>query len=471
MRTLNIKAPQIAARLSKEAGYRVLQRKCASTGSSSGMKNECEQCSRKKLSVQRKESNGGSASVVPPIVNEVVRSSGQPLDIESRAFMEPRFGHDFGRVRIHTDARAAASASAVHAHAYTVGRDVVFGHGKYAPHSSEGKKLLAHELAHTIQQGSASHSELVMGQPDDSYEKEADRVANEVAYSAGGTTQVSALTTATIARQIIQRSPDDPKPKPKPKDEEAAKGSKKQDVVVILSPDVGAEASTLAPGIKPINVDSPEALAKALSEIKHPIRTLFILSHALASGDLGFGTHDSLTFVTPSKLAAALKDKVKAENAPDTIDFRGCTIGQSPAAMEEMRAALGAGATVGGNCFLISQKNGPIELSGEKITKPSQLTADDQEPFEAGLKMLIDTFGSAKDCILDKSKDGYFKAGGALVAQWFTPSFTTEWDERKSKCYSALAQEKVDPTVKGDEMDPSIAGHCRLIRVEKPAAK
>src|SRR6267378_4483189 len=64
---------------------------------------------------------------VPPIVQEVLRSSGQPLDTNTRAFMEPRFDHDFSRVRVHTDARAAESAQAVSAYAYTVGQHIAIG--------------------------------------------------------------------------------------------------------------------------------------------------------------------------------------------------------------------------------------------------------------------------------------------------------------------------------------------------------
>jgi hypothetical protein len=89
---------------------------------------------------------------VPSIVDEVLRSSGQPLEGDTRMFMESRFAHDFSRVRVHTDARAAESAQAVNALAYTVGRDVVFGAGRYEPGTIAGKTLLAHELTHTVQQ-------------------------------------------------------------------------------------------------------------------------------------------------------------------------------------------------------------------------------------------------------------------------------------------------------------------------------
>jgi len=93
-----------------------------------------------------------------PIVNEVLRSPGQPLDGATRAFMEPRFGRDFGRVRVHTDERATQSARAVNALAYTVGRNIVFASGAFRPETSEGSLLLAHELTHTIQQGAVGDS-------------------------------------------------------------------------------------------------------------------------------------------------------------------------------------------------------------------------------------------------------------------------------------------------------------------------
>ncbi len=93
-----------------------------------------------------------AGSTAPSIVHEVLRSSGQPLDAGARAFMEPRFGFDFGKVRVHSDARAGESAQAVRAHAYTVGSDLVFAPGRYAPATSAGRKLLAHELAHVVQQ-------------------------------------------------------------------------------------------------------------------------------------------------------------------------------------------------------------------------------------------------------------------------------------------------------------------------------
>ncbi len=92
----------------------------------------------------------------PAIVHEVLRSPGQSLDPTIRAFIEPRLGHDFSEVRVHVDDRAAASARAIDALAYTVGQHVVFGADQYAPSTGAGARLIAHELVHTLQQGSGS---------------------------------------------------------------------------------------------------------------------------------------------------------------------------------------------------------------------------------------------------------------------------------------------------------------------------
>lgn len=99
------------------------------------------------------EARSNSGVEVPPTVHEVLRSPGQPLDNATRAFMEPRFAHDFNQVRVHADSRAAASAQSINARAYTAGNHIVFREGEYAPTSTNGRRLLAHELTHTLQQG------------------------------------------------------------------------------------------------------------------------------------------------------------------------------------------------------------------------------------------------------------------------------------------------------------------------------
>src|SRR4030042_5618464 len=102
--------------------------------------------------IQRQSVNAANMDAVPSSVHEVLRSPGQPLDEEPRFYMEPRFGHDFCRVRIHADSPAGESARAINALAYTVGTDVVFGAGRYKSATANGQRLLAHELAHVGQQ-------------------------------------------------------------------------------------------------------------------------------------------------------------------------------------------------------------------------------------------------------------------------------------------------------------------------------
>ena len=159
------------------APRRAVLRRCA-CGGSAGPEGECEGCRKKRLGLQRSAAAAGPA-VAPRIVHDVLAAPGRPLDGGTRARMEPRFGHSFAQVRVHDDARAAASARAVGAHAYTVGRDVVFGAGRYRPGSGEGQALLAHELAHVVQQGGASAAggPLEIGRADDPAEREAEEAA------------------------------------------------------------------------------------------------------------------------------------------------------------------------------------------------------------------------------------------------------------------------------------------------------
>lgn len=97
----------------------------------------------------------GEPRTTPPSLKQALRSPGRPLDPAVRSFMEPRFGRDFNQVRIHTGGQAAVSADHLNARAYTIGQNIVFGRSQYAFGAREGRRLLAHELTHTIQQGPA----------------------------------------------------------------------------------------------------------------------------------------------------------------------------------------------------------------------------------------------------------------------------------------------------------------------------
>jgi hypothetical protein len=149
--------PRQSAPTQKAAGD-LLQRKCA-CGTHTIGGGKCDERNRRQTLQRRTARAGlhaGAHEEAPPLGREVLRSSGHALDAGVRAFMEPRLGQDFSRVRVHTDNRAAESAAAVSALAYTLGRDIVFGSGQYTPETSAGRKLLAHELTHVIQQRGGS---------------------------------------------------------------------------------------------------------------------------------------------------------------------------------------------------------------------------------------------------------------------------------------------------------------------------
>jgi hypothetical protein len=125
--------------LSVTAGPSQLSRKCA----------DCEEEDKLRRTPSGPQAVAGE---VPEIIHQALRLPGQPLDTATRAYFEPRFGYDFSRVRIHSDTAAAKSARSVDARAYTFGSDIVFSAGAFSPGTSEGRKLIAHELAHTVQQ-------------------------------------------------------------------------------------------------------------------------------------------------------------------------------------------------------------------------------------------------------------------------------------------------------------------------------
>lgn len=158
----------------------MLLRKCSCGNNSKG--GTCDECKDKEdEGLQRKAAGPGRAHDAPPIVHDVLQGQGEALPAAARADMEQRFGHDFANVRVHTDARAAESARAVHALAYTVGQHVVFGANRFAPGSTEGRHLLAHELAHTLQQRGTTarrQNRLVVRGSDSAEERAADRAAD-----------------------------------------------------------------------------------------------------------------------------------------------------------------------------------------------------------------------------------------------------------------------------------------------------
>jgi hypothetical protein len=154
------------------------------------------------MHLQRTAGNAGVNSLLAeegpsPVFDVVGSGGGQPLDRVIRKEMEMNLGHDFGDVRVHTGAQASESAKSVQAQAYTVGNDIVFGSDNYAPETSPGKRMLAHELTHIVQQrsgpvdGSPASGGVSISHPSDPFEQAAERTADRVMAGAASSTASS----------------------------------------------------------------------------------------------------------------------------------------------------------------------------------------------------------------------------------------------------------------------------------------
>ncbi len=143
-------ADRVAEQVMRMPEPSVQRKRCSSPG--------CKEEDEDKILQAKSVGSAGNvgSQVDYPLIKNVLSSPGQPLDAPTRSFMEPRFGHDFSRVRVHTDGKAAESARAVNARAYTVGQDVVFGEGEYSSDAIAERKLFAHELTHVVQQNGRS---------------------------------------------------------------------------------------------------------------------------------------------------------------------------------------------------------------------------------------------------------------------------------------------------------------------------
>jgi hypothetical protein len=158
--------------------------------------------------VQKAHTHPRPSFLAPPIVHEVVRSPGRPLDEMSLRFFERRLGHDFSNVRVHSDARADASARSVDALAYTLGTNVVFRSGRYAPHTRAGRALLAHELTHVVQ-AKRSTTGLPQRSPVMDRDHPAERHAADVsaAIERGGPVAIAPVAIAPFASVGLARRP------------------------------------------------------------------------------------------------------------------------------------------------------------------------------------------------------------------------------------------------------------------------
>jgi len=181
-------------------------------------------------SLQRQTDRPTQAPSVPTSAREVVFSPGQPLDHAARSWMEPKFGHDFSGVRVHTNSQAAESANSVRARAYTFGNNIVFGTGQYFPAAAVGRQLLAHELAHVVQQDNALQGagDRKVNDAQDASEREADAIAKNVHDGVQITVPRLAMPVSLARKEKDQdkgKAPDRGKESAKDKDKSSEKTS------------------------------------------------------------------------------------------------------------------------------------------------------------------------------------------------------------------------------------------------------
>jgi hypothetical protein len=166
---------QLHRAVGNQAVQRMLQTRLAITEPGDSYEQEADRVSEQIMRTPEPTVQPGRPSVhavgpaagglAPPIVHDVLRSPAQPLDQQTRAFMEPRFGHDFSGVRIHANTDAGRAANAVEAQAFTSGSDIVFGTANFAPSTPAGRQLLAHELTHVVQQRAAPSAARLQRKP------------------------------------------------------------------------------------------------------------------------------------------------------------------------------------------------------------------------------------------------------------------------------------------------------------------
>ncbi len=440
---------------------RLLQRKCAC---GSGRHQQCDECSTKRL--QRQPDTGRVRSDDARVPG--LERRGEPLGCQWRRTLEPLYRTSFADVRVHDDESSHRAARSLDARAFTIGRHLYFAAGQYRPAQRDGLHLLAHELAHTVQQGPARAADpesvdtYTTDAADSPFEHEAERAADAVVE---GRRAAVAAGSFDAAVDSIQTQPTRRKKPAAPK--KLGDPNVPADVVLLMDDKLMAEALTLAPGGIILKVTSVEEMTRELGRVQSPFKSLFILSHSLSSGDLGFEQGDTTTYVQPKDVASAIQSAIPPDRAPSTVDFRGCSVGTTPAAMDQIRVAAGAQAAIGGNCFMVQKANGPITLRGKAILKRSDIRSGDEKAFQKGLTMLRQSFKEAEKCIIDSSEDAYFRANGKIVALWANDSFSEAWDERASKCYSALTREVVPASEAAKKtFEPMVAGDCKLVRVE-----
>ena len=374
----------------------------------------------------------GAKLPAPPLVNELIRTPGQALDHSTRSFMEARLGHDFSRVRVHADSRAAESAELVNAEAYTVGDHIAFATESFNPNTEEGRKLLAHELTHVVQQNDevSSSRGLSISDPAHTAEVEAERVAAGTGFGAA-----PKLPQTHLSTPALQRAP--------------KKKKKRVSVSLIFDDSQNTKAEAGARSEVTVRATSVEDAKLKLQNLGQPIGTLNVISHGNRSGEIEIFNEagDDAEWVSISSLGSELKGAFTEGDGPATVDFSGCKIGEVGDELEAFRDDVGAAEAKGNNCWTFTQDVTPLTIDGVDITDPSQIpkgmtAAFDKAMLEQLAGMQSEDGHPVADCIvglgpkekanaenLKKIKKLYFANGGRLVATWASPEFNEKWQE------------------------------------------
>jgi hypothetical protein len=405
----------------------LVQRKCA-CGGKAGMDEECAECGAQRL--QRQAINGASRGIAPRAVHEVLRSPGRPLDAAARRFMEPRFGHDFSRVRVHADRRAAESASAVNAHAYTVGDNIVFGEGKFAPGTLKGRRLLAHELTHFIQQsgaGPVSGGALRISHPSDAAEREAEGTANTIVESGSGRAQQVTRGSVAVARD------EDPVPAVVPPT--AAPGSPAAPADTDPQQPAGQAAAApaaAAPGCSPTALSRPDYVAKAGKTTEFGLTTLVLSQVTYPDVTLAGGVVQPTSAALPNISSIYTGPGVFSEG--DTVlviggEDRGCPTGKYPIqwlVTKEGAAKIGSGEQEHCDDFqyafdisLAKYRDAVNKLAGTNQQFKTEEAA--RKNLEKAVGVHPDNWQSVFDCLAGKTleRDGKRRS-------WHTPRPRTD---------------------------------------------
>jgi hypothetical protein len=359
---------------------------------------------------------------------------GAPLSRETRSFFEPRFGYDFSRVRVHADAEAATLARAEHARAYTLGRNIVFGAGEYAPATTDGKLLLAHELAHVVQQSHGAPAHGTIQRKDDPKSDEGEGSHEGIVPASDNDKSAAAGPAVTVT---------------------------KLNYAFIFAHDAYGEDAkryirTFYPGHLMVEVNSLEGMIdrmwadtnKVSETNRFRIREIIIVSHGNASGGM-----TSVSLVPGSKVKFSPPDMVKlqqdfqhglyqrfqsrrSETITRAIDenthveIKGCRIGKSEEALEALRSFLGGEATV----------NAPTTYQGfDTIPVPGPLFKNKDDAYDALLGSHVDLPekllckpGETKSACLDRNFPN-----GRIPSQFF---ITSDEDKAKFKALKAAAE-------------------------------